>query len=240
MDRGTERHTSINSRAAFMKPTHVIPFAIIAGGAIVAFALYASVPKGPSNDSGNAALLRPVGASDHILGNPAAKVVIVEYSDFDCQYCKTFDETLHQVIANEGTKGEVAWTFRQFPLIEIHPNALSHAKASECAAEVGGNEAFWKFKDVLFANQPVNPSRYGELAAASGISGTAFASCYANPPQTLTDRIMADRQNAFDIGAGGTPYSIILVDGRPKAVIESAYPYEEVQRLVNEALGTPE
>lgn len=223
-----------------MKPTHVIPFAIIAGGAIVAFALYASVPKSPSNDFGNVALLRPVGANDHILGNPAAKVMIVAYSDFDCQYCKIFDETLRQVIANEGTNGDVAWTFRQFPLVEIHKNALSHAKAAECAAAAGGNEAFWKFKDALFANQPANPSRYGELAAAAGVPGGAFASCYANPPKDITDRIMADRQNALDIGAGGTPYSVILVNGRPKTVIESAYPYEEVQRLIKEALGTPE
>lgn len=223
-----------------MKSSYVIPIAIIVGGAIVALALYASVPKGPSNDPGNAALLRPVGAGDHILGNPAAKVMIVEYSDFDCQYCKIFDETLRQVVANEGTDGDVAWVFRQFPLIEIHPNALSHAKAAECAAVAGGNEAFWKFKDTLFANQPANPSRYGEYAAAAGVPGAAFATCYANTPQDITDRIMADRQNALDIGAGGTPYSIILVDGKPRAVIESAYPYEEVQRLVNEALGTPQ
>jgi len=54
---------------------------------------------------------------------------------------------LHQIIANEGVGGNVAWVFREFPLIEIHPNALFNARAAECVAQVAGNDAFWKFAD---------------------------------------------------------------------------------------------
>jgi protein-disulfide isomerase len=219
-----------------MKTSHVIPIAILAGGLIVAGALYLSLPKGAGTASDKPELARAVGTGDHILGNPAARVVVVEYSDFECPACKDFDGTLHQVIANEGATGKVAWVFRHFPLIEIHKNALAHAKAAECAAQVGGNDGFWKFKDLLFKNQPADLARYGEIAAAAGLPGEAFAACYANTPEALTARIMADRQNAFDIGAKGTPYSVIIVDGKPSAIIDGAYPYDAVKQLLDQAL----
>jgi len=221
-----------------MKSSLTIPIAIAVGGVIVALAVYVSMPKVAPTSAGNPALVRPAGATDHILGNPAAPVLIVEYSDFDCEYCKSFHETLHQVIANAGVHGKVAWVFRQFPLTELHPNALSHARAAECAAEVGGNDAFWKFADLLFNNQPVNPTRYGELARSAGILGdTAFASCYSTASTTLTARIMADRQNALDIGAQGTPYSLILTPGKPPIVMDGAYSYDAVKDLVEQALA---
>jgi protein-disulfide isomerase len=218
-----------------MKSSVTIPVAIVIGGLTVALAIYVSTPK--QRTDLHPLLVRPVSASDHILGNPAAKVKIIEYSDFDCDYCKDFHSTLHQIIANEGTRGEVAWVFRSFPISEIHDNALSHARAAECVAEVGGNDAFWKFANALFANQPANSNRYGELAKAAGIvSSTEFATCYANPPKELTDRIRADRDNALDMGATGTPFSLIVVEGKEPIVMDGAYSYDAVRELVEEAL----
>lgn len=220
-----------------MKSSLTVPLAIIIGGVIVAIAVYVSMPKAPATSAGNPALVRPVSSTDHILGNPAAKVMIVEYSDFDCDYCKTFNETMHQIIANEGADGDVAWVYRQFPLIEIHPNAFSHARAAECVAEVAGNDAFWKFETALFANQPTDPKTYGILAKESGLTGDAFATCYANSSSALDARIMADRQNALEMGALGTPYSIILVTGKPPMVMAGGYSYDAVKELVARALG---
>lgn len=221
-----------------MKTSYTIPIAIAFGGVIIALAMYASMPKAPKpTDGGNPALVRPVGTSDHILGNPAAKVVIVEYSDFDCTYCKDFDETLLQIIANAGTKGDVAWVYREFPLSEIHPNAMSHARAAECAARAGGNDMFWKFKTELFENQPIDPASYGTLAARVGLSGNAFADCLSSSSETLDARINADRQNALDVGAEGTPYSLILVTGKPPVVMNGRYPYDAVKELIDTALA---
>lgn len=231
-----------------MKPSLTIPVAIVIGGIIIALAVYVSIPKNPGASAGNPYLVRPVNASDHILGNPAAKVMIVEYSDFDCEYCKSFDEVLRQIIATEGATGNVALVFREFPLTEIHPNALSHAHAAECAAAITGNDAFWKFADELFANQPVDPANYGTLASEAGISSDpsrqggqseadAFATCYATASTTLDARINADRTNALDIGANGTPYSVILVNGQPQVVIPSAYSYDAMKQLVDQALA---
>lgn len=222
-----------------MKSSATIPLAIIFGGIIVALAIYASVPKRPSTNTagGNPALVRPVGVNDHILGNPAAKVMIIEYADFDCEYCKGFDDTLHQIIANAGTNGNVAWVYREFPLSEIHPNALKDAEAAECVASVAGNDAFWKFKTVLFANQPIDPTQYGVYAQKAGIVGDAFSACVAQVPADIDKRIQADRQNALDVGAQGTPYSLILVAGKAPIVMNGGYSYDAAKQLVDEALA---
>lgn len=221
-----------------MKSSFLIPIAIILGGIVVAGAVYFSL-RHPStaSDTGDPTLVRPVSSSDHIFGNPAAKVMIVEYADFDCEYCQGFAQTLHEIVANEGEDGSVAWVFREFPLTEIHPNGFSHARAAECAAQVAGNDAFWKFTDALFANQPVDPSNYGTIASSAGISGEAFATCYANASTTLDARITADRQNALAVGAQGTPFSLILVNGKSPVVMDGAYSYDAVKELVNQALA---
>jgi|SRR3989344_2116679 len=225
---------------SLMRSTYTIPVAIVLGGVIVAVAVYFSIarpfPK-TSSGTGNPALVRPVGTSDHILGSPTAPVMIVEYSDFDCDYCKGFHAVLHQIIANEGAQGQVAWVFREFPLTEIHANAMKHAEAAECVAKVSGNDAFWKFADVLFANQPVDPSRYWEFAARAGVSGDAFATCFAEAATRVDMRITADRQNALDTGAIGTPYSLILVQGKVPIVIDQAFSYDDLKLLIDQTLG---
>lgn len=223
-----------------MKTGLAIPFAIALGGIIVALAVYFTMAKKePSTGSGtgNPALVRPVGPTDHILGNPAAPVKIVEYADFDCAYCKTFDSTLHQIIANEGASGKVAWVYREFPLEQIHPTALEDAEAAECVAQTAGNAAFWQFADALFANQPVNPTRFGALASQAGVTGPAFADCMANASTTVSARVSADAQNALDIGALGTPYSLILANGQAPVVMDGAYSYSAVKQLVDKALA---
>lgn len=214
-----------------------IPLAIAFGGAVVALAVYLSAPVAPERGA-SAALARPVGSGDHILGNPAARVMIVEYADFESGFSKGFHETLRQIVANEGTQGKVAWVFRAFPLSELHPHALSSARAAECVAAVAGNDAFWKFADSLFANQPVDPLRYGALAKEAGVlDAGAFSACYMDAATTVDPRIASDRQNALDAGASGAPYSLILAAGKPPVVMDGAYPYGAVKLLVDQALG---
>lgn len=220
-----------------MNRSLTVPIAIAVGGIVIAGAMYFSMPKLFPAEADRAALIRPIAASDHILGNPAAPVTIVVYCDFDSAFCRDFDDTLRQIVANEGADGEVAVVYREFPLSELHPNALSHARAAECAAEAGGNDAFWKFEEALFKNQPVEPIRYGSFASALGIPGDAFAKCYADAAMTVDPRIEADLQNALDIGANGTPFSLILAKGKPVSVMPGAYPYEAVRQLVDQALG---
>lgn len=233
-----ERDACDDPRTSFMKTrsSTAILIAILLGGFIVAGAVYLSFRHtGP--ETGNPSLVRPISISDHILGNPAAKVLIVTYSDFDCTFCKDFDVTLRRIVADMGTNGDVALVFREFPLTEIHPNAFSHARAAECAAQVGGNDVFWDFTEEMFASQPIDPSQYGTLAVSAGISDSTFATCYATASSTLDAHINADRQNALDMGANGTPYSLIHMPGKTPVIMNGAYSYDAVKLLVTQALA---
>lgn len=88
----------------------------------------------------------PVNETDHIIGNlETATVTIIEYSDYECPYCKTFQTTLNQIVAE--SSGSVVWIYRHWP---IHQNSFEKLVAAECVAQIKGNEAFWKYSDLLF------------------------------------------------------------------------------------------
>ena len=86
--------------------------------------------------------------NDHILGNPNAPIVVVEYSDSDCPYCQRFHTTMHQIKNIYGDN--VAWVYRHYPLDGLHPKARMEAEASECVAKLSNNETFWKYLDAMF------------------------------------------------------------------------------------------
>jgi protein-disulfide isomerase len=221
-------------------PSLVIPLAICLGGIIVAGAVYLTIhkPEGSTaSGSGNPALVTPVGPTDHILGDPTAKVTVVEYADYDCEYCKQFDTTMHQLIATEGTTGNVAWVFRNYPITQLHPNAQTAAEAAECVANVSGNDIYWKFADSLFANQPVAPDDYFSLAQAAGADTSAMATCLQDASSTVDAKIAADSANAVAVGALGTPYSVIIISGNAPVVINGAWPYDELKAAIDAAVA---
>jgi len=93
----------------------------------------------------------PVLETDHVAGNPDAPITIIEYSDFQCPFCSRAHPTVARVV--EESDGEINWVYRHFPLTNIHPAAYPASVASECVAELAGNDAFWVFTDTLFALQ---------------------------------------------------------------------------------------
>ncbi len=104
-------------------------------------------------------------ASDHIIGSPTAPIVLVEYSDFQCPYCQMVYPTIKQIV--DGSNGQIAWVYREFPLTSIHPQAQPAALAAECISHELGNDAFWKFADTIFADQTkMSPAYYAPTGRA--------------------------------------------------------------------------
>ena len=88
--------------------------------------------------------------SDHIRGDKGAQAYLIEYSDFECPFCVRFHPTAQQLKDEYGN--DLAWVYRHYPLDQLHPQARPAALASECVAEIGGEEAFWKFADEVFSS----------------------------------------------------------------------------------------
>ncbi len=136
-----------------------VPIAIVIAGGMIAVSLFFvnSRPVANGTPQGTVAEeIRGVQEDDHILGNPNAKIVIVEYSDTECPFCKVFHEPMHKVINEYGASGDVAWVYRHFPIPSLHPKAPKEAEALECAAEQGGNDMFWKFTDKVYETTKSN------------------------------------------------------------------------------------
>lgn len=118
-----------------------------------------ALAKSPAPANTDKALenVKPVTATDHILGDINAPVKVVLYSDLECPFCKSFHQTMQEIMKSSyGTDKQVAWVFRNFPLKQLHSKAPKEAEALECAAELGGNDAFWKFLDKINEVTPSN------------------------------------------------------------------------------------
>jgi len=91
--------------------------------------------------------LDPISGTDYVRGDTNARITLVEYSDYECPYCKRFDPTAKQLLQAYPT--QVNWVYRQFPLDNLHPAARIKAQAARTAGKLGGADAFWKYSDVL-------------------------------------------------------------------------------------------
>lgn len=227
-----------------------IPAAIILGFGLIAAAIFFSGKGGGTdvtipgpNDSQDTqqnatGSINPITEEDHIRGNPNAQIVLVEYSDYDCPYCKNFHETMNRIIDEYGESGRVAWVYRHFPLEQLHPNAPRLAQAAECVAMLGGNDAFWTFSDLVFGeretNAQTNPILVPDFAETAGVDIDQFNACLEN--EETQAEVEEDFNNAIAIGGRGTPHTILIV-GDQQGVINGAQPYEVVKQIIDNLIA---
>lgn len=222
-----------------------VPIAIVIAGALIGFAIYMSgrpVNKleapNPSAPVAGDVKIAPVSASDHILGNPNAKIVIVEYSDTECPFCKRYHQTLKQVMENYGKDGSVAWVYRHFPIASLHAKAQKEAEATECAAEQGGNTAFWKYIDRLYeitpSNDGLDPAQLPIIAKEVGLDVNAFNTCLSNG--RMAAKVKAQYDEGVTAGARGTPYSVLLTKNEKIPITQGALPYENLKTILDSLL----
>ena len=222
--------------------TFLIPFAIIVAGGFVAAAVYfgtgSSSPTTATNtDNQNVEInLVPVTEKDHIIGSRNAALVIVEYSDTECPFCKTFQNTMKEIV--QTYDGEVAWVYRHFPIAQLHTKAAKESEATECAAELGGNQAFWKYLDKVFettsSNDSLDPSELPKIATAIGLDVIAFNTCLSSGK--YAELVKKSVEEAIKAGALGTPYSVIVTKDGQKVLINGAEPITMVKAKIDALL----
>ena len=186
--------------------------------------------------------VKPVNGEDHIRGNPNAPVKVVEFSDFECPFCKGFHASMRQTMEDYEKDGKVAWVYRHFPLDQIHSKARKEAQATECAAELGGNKAFWAYADRLFEITPSNNrldlALLPKIAQETGLDRAKFETCLAGDERggKFATHIEANLQDATASGASGTPYSLVIGPKGRIFPINGAQPYEAVKAIIDAAL----
>ena len=179
-----------------------------------------------------ASKLPAVSDEDHVRGSRSAKVFLIEYSDFECPFCKSFHATAQQVIDEYGS--DVAWVYRHYPLDQIHPKARPAALASECVAELGGDDAFWNFADTIFANQQSTLADLPGTAVGAGVNQSAFQTCFDS--DKYADLVEGQLQEGIAAGVRGTPGNFIVNQNGDTWFIPGAYPFDQVKPMIDEAL----
>lgn len=162
-------------------------------------------------------------------GSPDAPIIIMEFSDYQCPFCgRFFEQTMPSLVENEIASGDALLVFYDFPLINIHPQAVAAANAARCAGKQGA-DAYWAMHDLLF----------GDIEAWSNSGAQDVFSGYAEKLEldldkydiclsenTFGSEIEADLRTGSELGISGTPSFVIngqlLVGAQPLAVFEEA------------------
>lgn len=132
-------------------------------------------------------------------GSPDRKIILTEFSDFQCPFCARAHNTVKEFMAKH--KGTVTLTYKHFPLQQIHPEALPAARASWAAAQ---QNKFWEFHDNLFAEQQrLGDALYVEIAQNLQLNLEQFNT--DRNSKASEDAVLADFQLGRELGIEGTP-----------------------------------
>lgn len=136
---------------------------------------------------------------DHSVGPADAPLTLVEYGDYQCPYCGEAFPVVKELLKEYD--GRIRFVFRNFPIAEIHPEAVDAAFVAEFAAEHG---KFWQAHDLLYKNQrELGPQLYEQICTALGLSlGDLEKAAEQN---TYSARIKADEDGGIRSGVNGTP-----------------------------------
>ncbi|MEK7532178.1 MAG: thioredoxin domain-containing protein [Patescibacteria group bacterium] len=171
--------------------------------------------------------LKEVAKDEHIRGPKDAKVTIVEYSDFECPFCKNFHETMVEVLASNK---DVRWVYRHFPL-SFHPTAQPTAEASECVADLGGNDAFWKFADAAFGKGGAHSTADIEnYARTAGVDAGKFKKCVESGK--YKSKVNQQQQEGQSAGVQGTPGNFVVGPNGTRE-LPGAVPASSVQAAID-------
>jgi len=228
----------------FWKYTTVVLIGlIIIGGYIIFFRDNSTTGNAVAPTAGEPAFVSASVDDDAVIGDANAPVTIIEFSDYQCPFCRKFwSETYPSIKSQYIDTGKVKLVFRDFPLTSIHPMAQPAAEAAECVREQGGDSAYFEMHDKIFAEQNILDSG----SAAGPVTGTIsytnndlkdwakdlgydIGSCLDSGK--FRSEVSKDTSDAQAAGGRGTPY--FVVNGKP---LSGAQPFAAFQQVIESEL----
>ncbi len=180
---------------------------------------------------------------DPVIGDKNAKVTIIDFTDYECPFCKKyFDETFAQIKKEYIDSGKVKYVVRDLPL-SFHQNAPKEAEAAECAREQGGDEGYFKYHDEIFKRTTSNGTglalnQLSVIANDLGLNGDELQTCLdADKYKAEIEKDLADAGKA---GASGTP-SFFIGKSSPDNIISGtpligAQPFSSFKTAIDQQL----
>ena len=181
--------------------------------------------------------IAPITEDDHILGNPKADVVIIEYADFECPACKEFHNTMRLMMDQFGQDSRIAWVFRQSPLQGEGTNSMRLALLSECISNKYNESKFWQFTNKMYDNAPnsLDKEQTDLILEDINLDPEVINSCVDNLDTAddvnsdLKDReVILMVENSF-----GTPFNVIKTKNEI-STFSGAIPYVMLRDIVEQ------
>lgn len=164
---------------------------------------------------------------DPWTGATQAPVTIIEFSDFECSYCKRSVSVMKELL--EKYPGKLKLVYRDFPAPN-HQHALSAAEAAQCAAEQG---RFWEYHDALFTTQTWGSGwNFSALAEDLGLHQSSFDACMKE--NRYREEVLKDLRDGLKLGVTSTP--TFFINGRP---LVGARPMADFQAIIDKLLNIP-
>ena len=160
------------------------------------------------------------------IGPQDAPITIIEFSDYQCPYCRRWHEQVYQPLLN-AYPGQIRVVYRHFPLTSIHPDAFPAAEAAMCAGE---QNAYWQYHEKLFSSDALGSSVYSQYAQELGLDMTVFDSCVTE--HKYQEAIQADLDFAVDLGVRSTP--TFFING---LAIVGAQPLDVFKQVIDKELA---
>lgn len=184
-------------------------------------------------------MVLPLG-DDPAKGDKNAKVVLVEFTDYQCPFCgRHVRDTMPQIEAEYVKTGKIRYVTREFPIESIHPQAFKASEAALCAGDQG---KYWEMHARLFANQKaLAPADLQSHAQAVGLDQAKFSKCLESG--TKGAKVRKDLADGAKVGVTGTPaFFIGVVDGSNVKVtraIKGAFPFPSFKTAIDAVLAPP-
>ncbi len=171
-------------------------------------------------------------------GNPQAAVTVVEFSDYGCPFCGRYISSTYPLIKKQFIDtGKIFYVYKDFPVVQLHPQAKLAAEAAECAGDQG---KYWPMHDLLFANQQswdttaaVATDAFAGYAAQLGLERSTFVSCTTGHVHAA--EIEQDMAQGDHLGTSGTP--TFIINGKQLVGAQQAQAF--INAINNELNHTP-
>ena len=234
---GTGRTSNGIDKTKLILPGSILIAALLISGSVVFYSLNAGGLGANIKKAGESIVGEKVNVSvdnDAFIGNSKAKVTIVEFSDFQCPFCRSFWSGAYQQIKSEYVDtGKVKFVYRDYPL-SFHPASQVSAEASECADEQG---KYWEMHDKIFGEQAKKGTgtvTYGAVelkkwASQIGLDSAKFNQCLDS--EKYKSEVEKDLADGSAYGVSGTP--AFFINGRP---LVGAQPFSEFKSLIDSEL----
>jgi protein-disulfide isomerase len=160
------------------------------------------------------------------IGPQDAPITVVEFSDYQCPFCRRWHEQVYQPLLN-AYPGKIKVVYRHLPLTSLHPDAFSAAEAAMCA---GDQNAYWQFHEKLFSSDSLGRDVYVRYARDLDLNMTSFEACLTE--RKFQEAVQVDLDFAVNLGVRSTP--TFFING---LAIVGAQPLDVFKQVIDKELA---